>query len=356
MKISLNFKNTKDTKQTKRQNPIKNAAASLLSGIKNTRLVPLERDTFSPKIMHLNMPGPHGRNDLEGKVIKNIKLKDKTGKKVPAYILESTKTQNEYYAATKDEVLCRMNISDLDGSISVNALYGQANNGKYEGAGTELLKFAVQKSKASGKGGRLELTVGGSVKFYYKNNFRQTPRSRNYLRENAALDFITRENLYADDVWNKFWNTPYVVLEEKEAEALLAGERLYKKSHSEYMGEREIEYERKGEKRKMTVGIDFADLSNCTVTDGVFVAQAYKKNVKKSEYGDNIQMRPVANIEMRLLEDENGDKYLHLDTFNMGYTADEAVMNVLLDVTKEKSKELGAKYIKADEAVRKDFD
>ena len=170
------------------------------------------------------------------------------------------------------------------------------------------------------------------------------------------LDFITRENLSADDVWSKFWNTPYVVLEAKEAEALLEDRRLYAESHSEYFGEREIEYKTKhGEIRKMTIGIDFSDLSNCTVTDGVFVAQAYKKSINESKYGNNTTMRPVANIEMRLLEDKKGDKYLHLDTFNEGYSANEAVMRALLDVIEAKMPELGAKYIMADEAVQGDF-
>lgn len=357
MKISLNFEETKETKQPKAkgQNPIKNAAASLLSGIKNTRLAPLERDIFTPKIMRLDMPGPHGRKDLEGKVVKNIKLKDAAGKKVQGYILESTKTLDEYFVATKDEVLCRMKISDFGDSLSVNALYGQANNGKYKGAGTELLKFAVQKSKDAGKGGRLELTVGGSPRFYYKNNFRQTPHSKNYLRENAVLDFITRQDINIDNVWGKFWNTPYVVLEEKEAEALLHGKRLYEESHSEYMGEFEIEYEHKGEPRKMTVGIDFADLSNYTVTEGVFVVQAYSKSVNETKFGTNVEMHPLANIEMRLLEDENGEKYLQIDTVNESWKGEKAVTKELMKVVEAKMDELGAKYIKKNGAKDKDF-
>lgn len=322
---------------------IKNTAANFISGLNGP-----PQDTFSPKIVCLDMKGPHGRNNLEGRVIKNIKLKDSKGKKVSGCILESTKTSNEYYAATKDEVLCRMRLDEWTNYMYVSELYGQANNGKYKGAGTELLKFAVQKSKEKGYSGRLKLTIGGSPKFYYKNNFRiDKERSKDYIRQNAVLDCMTRLNLYADDIWGKYWGTANVTLEPKEAEALLEGKRLYNETHSEYMGEVEIEYEVKGEKRKKTVGIDFADLSNCTTTKDVFVAQAYSKNGEK--------MTPIANIEMRLLEDENGDKYLNIDAFNTNWIAREAVTEVLMGAVNQKMKELGAKYIKTDDAKTGNF-
>ncbi len=346
--IGTSKENPKST-EAQRKAPIKTHVITAISGMKSKLLEPLREDIFTPKIMTLDMPGRWGEEGVQGKVIKKISLQKRSGGKAPGYILQSTKNNYTYYACTEDEALCRMRLYlDRNNQMYVDSLYGQAGHGKYKGAGTELLKFAVQKSKKEGDKGRLWLTVGGSPKFYYKSNFRISPKIKDHVRKNAVYDLATRQNLYMDDIWDKYWDVPNLTLEIKEAGALLSGERLCDKTHSEYMGDKEIEYQtKKGEKRKMTIGLDFSDLSNCTNTENVFVAQAYRK--------DGERMKPCSNIEMRLLKDENSDKYLNIDTFNVDYIAKEEVMEALMEVVEAKSKELGAKYIKKDEAVWEEF-
>ncbi len=309
----------------------------------------LPHDTFSPEIVETHMPGTYGTPDIIGRRIKSIALKDTKGNDIPGFIIQEIEDENSYYACTKKCALCEMNISRAHpfgtGYIFINSLYGQSNNGEVKGAGTELIKLAIEKSKATGCDGRLELSMAGSYPFYFKNNFRAGRGYSDYLRKDAVLDYMTRHKLIPEMIWKKKWDSINVILDEKGAKALLKGERFFDTSTSETMYSKNIEYQGKdGKTCTADIDIDFCDFSKSDIRDGTFVIQTILK--KEGNY-----YFPLADLEMQLLEDENGDKYLEAENIRIEELKkdfEKAIIDEMFEAAAIKAKELGAKYIRKD--------
>lgn len=176
---------------------------------------------------------------VKGSFIKDISLKDRQGNNVSGFIIQN---KDNFYACTGDTVLCRMNIKEKKDCIYISELYGQNNKGKYKGAGTELIKYAVEQSRNKGHEGVIKLFMAGSPSFYYKNNFRMTEESdEDYIGANAILDYCTRygETCSSMNSYHSF--APLMVLDKKGADALMQGIRLTDESKSQKLYDKVID-------------------------------------------------------------------------------------------------------------------
>jgi len=308
-----------------------------------------KEDSFTKSIIKTDMPGPHGDTDIRGTIVKSIPLKDSNGKNIQGFIIQEVEDENCFYACTKENALCRMEIRPKQslggGYIYINALFGQENNGVIKGAGTELLKFAAQKSMDMGFDGRLELCMAGSYPFYFKNNFRTGRGYPDHQRKDAVLDYITRHNVPKDTVWKKDWDSPVMILDEKGAAALLEGRRLYDESKSETMYSKIIQCtEKNGREYSIDTDIDFCDFSTSDPKKNAYTIQAIIKS-------DENFYTQAAALNMELLEDENGKKYFdanNLYTEKLGKPLEDAVKDELFKAAEIKAKEFGAEYIRTE--------
>ncbi len=326
-------------------NPLKSHKESFIKGIHFNTGAPKE-DTFVPKIVKTQMLGGHGDPDIKGTFVKNVTIKDSKGKNTKAFIIQEVKDGNCYYLCTDKEALCRMEIreknSPCGGYIYINALYGQSNDDRYKGAGTELIKFAAQKSRDAGFGGRLQLCMAGSFPFYFKNNFRTGRGYPDHTRKDAYLDYMTRKNLSQDDIYKKDWDGITVILDETGARALLDDKRFFDKSKSETMYSKTfLTNTQDGREFKTAVDVDFSDLSEDEPEEHTYIIQIILR-------GSEHFYKQIASLEMQLLKDEKGRKYLKtnkLQTDNMGEKFEKSLQEELLKAANIKAKELGAEYI-----------
>jgi len=309
-------------------------------------------DTFSREIITTQMANTSKKGTIKGTRVKSIPLKDASGRNIKGFIIQKTGTENCFYACTKENALCRMEMvtknKPYGGYIYIDALFGQGNDGKIKGAGTELLKFAAQKSMDKGFEGRLELTMAGSSPFYYKNNFRTGRGYPEHLRMDAVLDYTKRHNLPKTAVWDKsIDSSPVMILDERGAKALLEGRRLCDEEKSETMYGKKITYGSKGKTFEVTVDIDFCDFSKSDPEQNAYVIQAV---LKKEDF-----YMQLAALEMRLSEDGDGKKFLDIKniyTNDMDKSLKKTVLKELFKAAKTKADELGAEHIKyADEPV-----
>lgn len=307
----------------------------------------LQEDVFTPKIIETYMPGPHGSPDIRGRLVKNITLKNTEGKPIPGFIIQEIEDANSYYACTEKCALCEMSAVRAHptgvGYIYINSLYGQNNKGDIRGAGTELIKFAIQKSKDMGCDGRVELCMAGSLPFYFKNNFRAGKGYVRHAAMDAFFDYITRHNLDKAHIHTEA-ESPTLILDEKGAEALLLGVRFFDKSKSETMYSKTIECTGKnGKTHRMDVIIDFSDLSDTEPEGNTFVIQAISKDLGR--------FYQAASLEMQLLEDENGKKFFEAKNLNiekMGQTLEMALIEEMFKAAETKAKEFDTQYINTE--------
>ena len=299
----------------------------------------------------ITLPGIYDKTKIEAEYIKDVILKDAAGKDVRAFLAKSKDTNSTYYICLPQKILCGMSIYDIEDHIYIKALYGQKHDGKYKGAGTELLKFAAQESIRCGHNGKIKLCMGGSPVFYYKNNFRTENNGYEDVKKNAAMDYMARNNLTLNDFYLNGWCTN-VVLNPKEAAALLDGKRLYKQSSSSTICNKNIGYKINGKEYFANVDIDFADLSNSESFKNTYVIQAILKSSGK--------MLQIADLKMRLLEDKEGKKFLSIDSIDLEKISKDCETKIkteLILAAKKKMEEFGAEYISTDisniEGVRK---
>lgn len=219
----------------------------------------LPTDTFTRSSSELRTVGLCGRT-VSGKFVKDVMFDDRKGNKVPGFIIENTEKKNEYFACVNGNAECRMIIEDdkENDCIYLAELYGQNNHGSVKGAGTELVKFAVEKSIEKGHKGKVQLKMGGSFPFHYKNNFR-AERYTDSTEMNAAFDYAIRTGCSFSHVWPE-WNLNRIVnLSEEGAEMLLKNERMTDKSKSQIL----YSFEMKTPKGKIKeFDMDFCDLGD----------------------------------------------------------------------------------------------
>lgn len=117
------------------------------------------------------------------------------------------------------------------GGMFVKELFGEENYQRhYKGIGTELLKCLVKESKKQGNKGKIFLNashIPAPFVFYYKNNF-QVSGNRT-KQHNATIDYAARNNIPISSLLPNWFSSLSMVLDEKGANALLKGERLYEK-------------------------------------------------------------------------------------------------------------------------------
>lgn len=299
-------------------------------------------DVFSPSFVTVHMPGQYGFYNASGRYVKNIKLKNASGQDTKGFIIQDAKDRDTYYACTNECALAKMSISKKDDCIFIKGLHGQNNNGEYKGAGTELLRLAVEKSKQEGFDGKIKLCIGGSHPFYFKSNFLITDgNGEPDLCKNAALDYITRNNIPVNTIWKSFLAVPRAVLYPKEADMLSSKERVCDKSSSGLMYTKHIEYSVREKKFEAGLDIDFCDLSNYSKLKDTYVIQAVLRPA------EDIYL-PAGAVCMRVLEDMDGHKYLKIERHNSDFTRGEpaeTAANELENAVLKKAKELGAEYI-----------
>lgn len=290
----------------------------------------------------IEISGIYDEAKIKAKHIKDITLKDTKGKEVKAFLAKSEEAENNYYICLPQKTLCGMSMYGIQDYICIKALYGHRHSRRCKGAGTELLKFAVQESIKQGYGGKIKLCMGGSPVFYYKNNFRTENNGYEDVKKNAALDYMARNNLTLDVFYLDNWCTN-VVLKPKEAAALLEGKRLYEQSSSGTICNKNIEYKINGKQYFANIDIDFADLSNCESFENTYVIQAILKS--------NGKMFQIANLEMQLLKDKEGKKFLSIDSLDLekiSKDCDEKIKEELVFAARKKMEEFGAEYISTD--------
>ncbi len=151
-----------------------------------------------------------------------------------------------------------MLLSEGNDCIYIEELYGFNNQGDIKGAGTQLLKFASEKSIEKGYKGKLQLKMSGSFPFYYKNNFRITKNTADSNIKNAAIDYITRNGESINKLWLPYWSTPIVELDETSASHMLRGIRDINNSKSKVLYSKQLPIKN----RLRNADIDFCDLGS----------------------------------------------------------------------------------------------
>lgn len=297
----------------------------------------------------------HREAKAECTFLENITLKDIKGNNVNALLLQNKADKNNYYVAIKKDNeykgLCRMHISDTNDFIFIDSLYGQNNEGEYKGAGTELIKYAVNLSRQKGHNGRIRLLAAGSFPFCYKNNFRiADPLSSAYryisdfndFDNRASMDALmncaARSNSGCTFDWPLTWEKPELELTEDAADALMRGERLYLDDEYETMYKGDIVYNDGKYKRLLRGDMIFCKAMSSNGAEK-YVVQFVQKN--------DTMMQWLGSAEISMVEDDFGDKYMDIDIINLNdtvvsYKGDDAIKAI-------KEELLKAAKIKADE-------
>ena len=177
------------------------------------------------------------KDTFETSTIKTAVIEDVKGNKIKAAIKEEKDKTN---LSDKNPKTISINIGDKKlghavmydtkqkDALYLKELYTEENFARhYIGAGTELLKCAVEESKKRGYSGRITLCAENSPPpfvFYYKNNFTAAPEVSLY---NAAIDYAARNNIPVEKLLPEGLLSLDMELDEKGAEALLEGERLF---------------------------------------------------------------------------------------------------------------------------------
>lgn len=289
--------------------------------------------------------------------VKNIPLKDVNGKNIDGFIFQNKKHPEWYYACVAQDKefkkLCEMSVFDRENHIFVNSLNGQNNDGIYKGAGTGLIKLAVELSREKGYDGRVELLATGSLPFYYKNNFRVVEKPSEAfqifagcsgfserLSMDALIDYFARGNSDFHKIWPSAWEKPEMKLDKNAADALMSGKRLYEDNKSETMYNANIIYDRAGQKHLVDADVVFCEVPSID-EPGKCVIQLVQKGNKYIQW--------LASAEIDMVNDEKGCKFINIDKINFddrlitskGADAEKAIKEELLKAVKIKAEELG---------------
>lgn len=254
----------------------------------------LECDTFeSPSIRIIRNTDGRG---ITGKTVKNLTLENrKDGRPVDGFIIQDfNRSYPQYFVGADGKNQGRMILTEGKGCMMVEELYGHYNKGEFKGAGSELIKFAVEQSEEKGFNGRLKLFIGGSFPFYYKNNFRIVSDSN---LPNAALDYITRTGASVDAIWKSNWPVK-AYLDDDGVKALKEGRRLYEETKSQTLYSKEVKFS--GWKRPLNIDMHFCDLGDS------FAILMIDKNAKRGAVLGGLE----GKIENGQLIPDELDKYL----------------------------------------------
>ncbi len=244
---------------------------------------------------------------FEKSPIKTVTIKDVKGNNVDAVIQEEFYKDDTGFFGTNSKMLS-LNVdgkklghtimydSKNGDELYVKELYTEENFRRhYKGAGTELLKCLVEESKRRGHKGKISLNASNfppPFVFYYKNNFQVASEFPQYA---AAIDYAARNNVSVSKLLPDGMSALAMWLDEKGAEAFLAGERLYEQRNSVTIAKTNInnkEFE-----------------ANCTEgQDGDFYFQIINKNANRRQ-----QIWFAAG---KIVENQNKEKIMQLFPMN----------------------------------------
>ena len=172
---------------------------------------------------------------------KNVTLSDVNGNEVKAQLIEQPKfrKKTDYYGPTTKAYCIKKGLKNLgyiifaDSStkdcIMIHELFTHEHASRtYKGAGTELLKAAVQESFNRGYNGRAVVFAAHNPPpyvFYYKNNFRPYMHQTKYI---PLLDFAASHPDVNIRHLMPNVNSLYMRIDEDGARALINGIQLYK--------------------------------------------------------------------------------------------------------------------------------
>lgn len=289
-------------------------------------------DTFEARIINTKI---EGFGNVSGKIYSTFLLKDMLDNPIPAVILQDKYFKKTFYACAKEgeeyKGLVRMSFEDEEDRgngehLYISALFGNPENRKYTGAGSELIKLAAKESVKKGYGGRIELVMTGSFPFYHKNNFKTQGDSLIEKKAAALVDYAARHNLnpslYPIEGWEQEMR-----LDEDGAKALLCGRKYFDESISETLYHFSHIYTKiDGEKAETSGIIDFSDL-RYGKEDGEFALQYLE--------GDAFDLKQTAI--MTMISDA-GKKTLTIENFDCIPPSD--------DIKNESKKSIEEEFIK----------
>ena len=171
--------------------------------------------------------------------LKKAQIKDKIGRPCEVSFVEEKFSTNSNvenivaYVNGKNVGIMRLSYKENEAYID-SLKTAEHSERKFKGIGTEFLKIAVEKSMEKGHKGRVSILAAHTPSpalFYFKNNFRTRATLCNSGLYDAMMDYSVRTN---NDVerFSKMMKTYYMELDEKGAQALLNGKRLYKNNSS----------------------------------------------------------------------------------------------------------------------------
>ena len=190
---------------------------------------------------------PIEKNGVEQSKVRNVTIKDLDGNDVNATIIEET--YHSHFAHKEKKFILKVNgeqigyavvVDDNDNDkLFLNDLYTEEHNyRKYKGAGTELLKSAVNESIKRGYNGKIKVNAShgacSPLPFYYKNNLiiKRPDDVELYgfpQNKNAIIQYAIENNIPVDNMLFEFDRQTFMNLDEKGAKAFLEGKKASSK-------------------------------------------------------------------------------------------------------------------------------
>lgn len=191
---------------------------------------------------------------------KPVKIQDISGRSVDAVIEDSDFVYSDIFSDDKKFSIivngqelgfALVRDNDQKTALDLFSLHTEDYDNKtYRGAGTELLKCAVNESMKRGYNGRIETWASNSkyspLAFYYKENFivpsfsKYAPESFNQ-KHNAAIEYAISNNIPVQDVLPFSYRKGHMLLDEEGAKALLEEKRLYEDRTFEKIEQKNID-------------------------------------------------------------------------------------------------------------------
>ena len=240
-----NFKAQETVEQTQKQ--IVNAQTALAS-----YTIPEINTSFKGNI------NPIEQDSVEQSKVRNVTIKDLDANDVNAAIIEKPGSsffipnEKKFILKVDDEQIGYAVVGD-DGDkdkLFLISLYTQEHiSRKYKGAGTELLKSAVNESIKRGYNGKIRVNAThgscSTLPFYYKNNFiiekPDNVKLYGYSQyKNAIIQYAIENDIPVDNMLFDFDRQAYMSLDEKGARAFLEDKRLYKDRTIEQIAQKNI--------------------------------------------------------------------------------------------------------------------
>lgn len=216
----------------------------------------------SYKIQKQNRIKPQNASDCvsfsgEIKIQKTI-IKDSENKDKEAVII--VKPDPEFKSATNftisadSELIGKAEVSNRknDRGLNLILINTKQQEKEYHGAGTALLRSIVRESYDKGYNGRVCAKAlnyaAPPYAFYYKNNFKIPKDTKNIVggcspAYNIILDYIAKTGTHPQALLPFGMNMIYMELDEKGAQALLEGKRLYEERPLEKIAQTVIDDE-----------------------------------------------------------------------------------------------------------------